>query len=204
LILLGDLISGEIHFTTQLENRENVTEQVQKAGEYISAFAYEISKHFNSLYINGIAGNHSRTSYKDCVLRGNRLDNLIPWYMKAKLSHIENIEFIDGYNYDPTIGVCEIRGKSYLMVHGDYDKFTDAGVAKLVMMLGFKPEAVFCGHLHKCSYDESADVRLIRSGSFCGTVDDYTISKRLSGKPTQMICAVNSEGVIGLHPTKLD
>lgn len=204
ILLLGDLLNGEIHFTTQLENRENVTEQVQKTAELISAFVYELSKHFKCVYVNGVAGNHSRTSFKDQVLRGNRLDNLIPWYMKAKLSHIDNIKFIDDQNYDATIGCCTVRGKEYLMVHGDFDSFSEKGVSKLVMMLGFKPTAIFYGHLHRCSFDDIAGVKIIRSGSFSGTSDDYTISKRLSGQPSQIVCVVDSNGINACYPVQLD
>jgi predicted phosphodiesterase len=203
VVLLGDMLNGEIHFTTQLENRENVTEQVQKSAELISAFVYELSKHFNTVFVNGVAGNHSRTSFKDQVLRGNRLDNLIPWYMKAKLSHIENIIFIDDNNYDSTIGVCDIRGNKYLLVHGDFDSYSEKGVSKLVMMLGFMPTAIFYGHLHRCSYDDISGVKIIRSGSFSGTSDDYTISKRLCGAPSQMVCVVNENGVDSCYPVDL-
>lgn len=201
--LLGDILNGEIHFTTQLENRENVTEQVQKSAELISAFVYELSKHFRNVYVNGVAGNHSRTSFKDQCLRGNRLDNLIPWYMKAKLSSVDNVVFIDDKNYDATIGCCEIRGNKYLLVHGDYDSYSEKGVSKLVLMLGYKPTAILYGHLHRCSYDDIAGVKIIRSGSFCGTSDDYTVSKRFSGAPSQMICVANSEGVEACYPVEL-
>lgn len=204
ILLLGDLLNGEIHFTTQLENRENVTEQVQKTAELISTFIYELSKHFKYVYVNGVAGNHSRTSFKDQVLRGNRLDNLIPWYMKAKLSHIDNIKYIDDQNYDATIGCCTVRGKEYLMVHGDFDSFSEKGVSKLVMMLGFKPTAIFYGHLHRCSFDDIAGVKIIRSGSFSGASDDYTISKRLNGQPSQMVCVVDSNGINTCYPVQLD
>lgn len=203
VLLLGDLLNGEIHYTVQLENRENVTEQVQKTAELISDFVYELSKHFNCVFVNGVAGNHSRTSFKDQVLRDNRLDNLIPWYMKAKLEHLSNVKFIDSDNYDSTIGCCIVRGKEYLMVHGDFDSFTEKGVSKLVLMLGFKPAAIFYGHLHRCSYDDIAGVKIIRSGSFSGTTDDYTISKRLTGKPSQMVCVADANGIKACYPIEL-
>lgn len=204
ILCLGDMISGEIHFTVQLENRENLTEQVQKASELLSTFVYEISKIFNTVYVNGVAGNHSRTSFKDQVLRGNRLDNLIPWYMKAKLSHIPNIEFIDNNNIDSTIATFEIRGNKYLGVHGDWDAFSESGVSKLVMMLGYKPAAIFYGHLHHCSTDSIYDIDIIRSGGFAGTCDDYSISKRLSGKPSQMVCIVDAHGIECTYQVKLN
>lgn len=201
--ILGDILNGEIHFTTQLENRENLTEQVQKSAEMISAFVYELSKHFDKVYVNGVAGNHSRTSYKDQVLRGNRLDNLIPWYMKAKLSNFNNVIFIDDNNYDSTIATCTIRGHEYWMVHGDFDSYSESGVSKLVLMLKHSPTAIFYGHLHKCSYDDISGIKIIRSGCFCGTSDDYTISKRISGNASQMVCVVTDEGIESCYPVKL-
>lgn len=200
---LGDLINGEIHFTTQLENRESLTVQVQKCAELLSSFIYEISKHFKNVYVNGVAGNHSRTSYKDQVLRGNRLDNLIPWYMKAALKHIDNITFVDDENYDDTIGKVTIRGNQYLLVHGDWDSFNQAGVSKLVMMIGYKPTAIFYGHLHKCSYDDIFGVKIIRSGSFSGTGDDYCVSKRIFGNASQMVVVLNNTGVKACYPIEL-
>lgn len=202
--LMGDMINGEIHITTQLENRENVTEQVQKAAELISAFVYELSKHFRNVYVNSVAGNHSRTGLKDQVLRGNRLDNLIPWYMKAKLEHLSNVYFCDELNHDTTIGCFVIRGHHYLIVHGDYDGFNESGVSKLVMMLGYKPTAIMYGHMHRCSYDDIGGVKIIRSGSFNGVSDDYLVSRRITGKPQQMVCVLNDAGVSSCYPVELN
>ena len=201
--LLGDIINGEIRHTVQLQNRENLIEQIQRASELISAFVYNLSKSFKNVYVNSVAGNHSRTSMnKDEVLRNNRLDTLIPWYMKAKLSHINNIGFCEN-NIDPTISNWEIRGNKYLMVHGDYDSYSESGISRLVMMLGFKPTGIFYGHLHRCSYDDIANVKIIRSGSFCGTIDDYTVTKRFSGSPSQMVCVLNDNGVVACYPIEL-
>lgn len=204
VLLLGDLVSGSIHVTTQLENRENVVEQVQKSAELISSFVYELSKHFKAVYVNSVAGNHSRLGLKDQVMRNERVDDLVPWYMEAKLSHLTNVYFLDESNIDSTIASIVIRQKYYFMVHGDYDSYSEAGISKLVMMLGVKPHAVFYGHMHHCSYDDIAGVKIIRSGSFCGTGDDFTVSKRISGKPAQMVCVVDDNGVKACYPVALD
>ena len=90
-----------------------------------------------------------------------------------------------------------------MLVHGDYDSFSESGVSKLVLMLGFKPTAIFYGHLHRCSFDNIAGIKIIRSGSFSGTCDDYTISKRLSGAASQMICIVTDKGVKTCYPVDL-
>lgn len=207
VFMLGDLLSGNIHLTVQLQNRENIIKQIQKSAELLSAFIYELSKHFENVYIDSVPGNHSRMSFKDQVLRDERLDELIPWYMSAKLSHLENIYFVpETENYDPTVGCVEINQNKYLLVHGDYDSFSESGISKLLMMLDLKTsdvDAIFYGHLHRCSYDDISNVKIIRSGSFCGTGDDFTVSKRLSGSPSQMVCVVGEHGIDACYPVRL-
>lgn len=204
VLLMGDIISGNIHLTVQLQNRENAVEQVVKASELVSDFLYELSKHFENVFVNSVSGNHSRINLKENVLRNERLDSLIPWYCKAKLEHIDNIVFIDYYNYDDTIGSIILHGKEYLVVHGDFDTFDQAGVAKLVLMIGHVPEGIFYGHLHNNSFQNVSNVKIIRSGSLCGTGDDYTVSKRISGNPEQMAVVVDDGGIVSLHPITLN
>lgn len=201
--ILGDVVSGEIHLTTQLENRENLTQQIQKSAELLSAFVYELSKHFRNVYVNSVSGNHSRTTLKDNCKRDNRLDDIIPWYIEAKLSHIDNVKFLCDQNYDSTIGRVEIRGNEYIMVHGDYDSFDQHGLSKIMLMIGHKPTGIFYGHMHHCSYDSISDVALVRSGCFSGAIDDYVISKRISGRPQQMVCVVDSNGINSYYPVDL-
>jgi hypothetical protein len=201
--LLGDLISGGIHITTQLENRENVIEQVQAVSELISSFCYELSKHFNRVYVNSVGGNHSRIGLKDQVLRGERLDDLVTWYMKAKLEHVDNVVFDDECNYDSTIATCYVNGNEYYLVHGDVDSFSESGISKLVLMTKNIPAGIFFGHLHHNSYDNIANVQIVRSGSFCGCGDDYTTSKRISGSPEQVVCVIGDKGIKAFCPISL-
>ena len=73
----------------------------------------------------------------------------------------------------------------------------------LSLTLPYIFSAILYGHLHRCSYDDISGVKIIRSGSFSGTTDDYTISKRLSGSPSQMVCIVNGDGVEACYPITL-
>lgn len=200
---IGDFISGNIHPTVQLQNRENVVEQVQKASEMVGEFLYNIAQKCNKLYVNSVGGNHSRIGKKDDVLRDERLDNMIIWYLKAKLQNITNIIFAEEENIDSTIAKNTIRGKIYYAVHGDYDSFSENGINKLVMMTKEIPSAILMGHLHHNSYDDINDVKIIRSGSFAGTYDDYTISKRISGSPSQVMLVVSSRGIENYIPVNL-
>lgn len=202
LCLLGDQINGSIHPTVQLENRENVIQQIQMAAEAISAFAYELSCHFENVYVADVPGNHSRIGLKDNCLRDERLDDLIKWYMEAKLEHLPNVVFIDR-QYDSTIGSIMVRDNEFLLCHGDYDAFSEAGLNKLCMFIGHKPAGVLLGHLHHCTYDDINDVKLIRSGSFVGACGNYEIQKRLYNKPSQMVCVVDDKGVKAFYPVIL-
>jgi hypothetical protein len=44
---------------------------------------------------------------------------------------------------------------------------------------------------------------MIRSGSFAGTCDDYTVSKRLYSKPSQMVCVADEDGIKAMYPVML-
>lgn len=206
VMLGGDLISGRIHNTVQLQNRENIVEQIQGVSEIISLFLYKLSQRFEHVYVDGTCGgNHSRLDQnKSEVLRGERLDLLVPWYINARLSVLENVDVIND-SVDPTIAIMTIRGKNYLGVHGDCDTFTENGVHKLQAMIGYdKPiEAILFGHLHHCSYDDVANVKIVRSGSFCDPVDDYSISKRLVGHASQMVMVVDDGGIKTFYPVDL-
>lgn len=191
--LQGDMISNSIHKTIAITNRENVIEQVISASEMITAFLAELSKIFNNVTVASVVGNHSRIDKKEDALKDERLDTLIEWYAKSKLENFENIEFIDPY--DNTFNCFVVRNKHYFIVHGDYDKFDMAGVAKLSMMAGYFPYCILFGHRHFPATTEVNGIKLVQSGSFPGAGDDHTIELRLNGKPSQTVLVCNEDGI---------
>ena len=199
----GDLISGSIHKSITITNREDVITQIKIASKIIINFCYNMSKYFKKVYVTNVAGNHSRIDKKDDALHSERLDDLVGWVVNSSLHHIDNIIFIAN-RLDIGIAEMSIRGKQYVSVHGDYDKFSKGGVENLVMMIGYIPYAVLFGHMHVCSLDECNGVKMIRGGSLAGAGDQYTIEKRLSGKPAQMICVCDEKGVDCYYPVELD
>lgn len=201
--LQGDMLSGNIHKTIQVTNRENVIEQIKIASELISSFCYELTKNFNKVFMTSVVGNHSRMDRKDDALHDERLDDIISWGVEMSLKHIDNF-YVLKTNIDSGIATMEIRDKTYVNVHGDFDKYTTTGVSNLCMHLGFIPYAITYGHLHTCAIDETNGVKMIRGGSLAGSGDDYTIEKRLSGKPSQMVCVCNNKGVVCYYPIELN
>lgn len=198
----GDLLSGNIHKSIQVSNRENVIEQIKIATELISSFCYELTKYFETVFMSNVSGNHSRMDRKDDAIHDERMDDIISWGIELSLKHIDNFHVLKR-NLDTGIADLSIRGKSYIAVHGDYDSFSKSGVSNLCMSLGFLPYAITFGHLHTCSIDETNGVKMIRGGSLAGCGDSYTIEKRLTGKPSQMVCVCNNKGVKAYYPIEL-
>ena len=72
------------------------------------------------------------------------------------------------------------------------------------MMLGNIPYACIMGHRHFPAVTDESGVRIVQGGSLCGAGDDYTIEKRLNGKPSQTVCVCNSDGIECVYPVLLD
>ena len=203
VLSLGDQISGIIHKTIQVTNRENVVEQVKIATELISSFCYELTKVFNKVYFISASGNHSRlTTVKENAMHDDRLDDIVSWCVGLKLSHISN--FIMWSGIDTSMSVFNVRGKTYVAVHGDYDDFSKSGIHKLISMIRVFPEACFMGHLHTIAVDEVNEVKMIRGGSLAGSGDSFTVEKRLSGKASQLVAVADSSGLVAYYPIYLE
>lgn len=206
VVLLGDQISGNIHNTIQVSNRENVIEQIKIASEVITWFCVELSKTFGFVHIYECAGNHSRLiSNKEMAVHDERLDNLITWIIKQMTSHIDQIKVHDDEEtrIDSGISMFELYGKEYVAVHGDYDVLNKTGVGNLSMMLGKIPYAIMNGHNHFPSNTDINGVKIIQGGSMAGAGDDYTIEKRLSGKPNQTVLVCDEDGIDCIYNIEL-
>lgn len=201
-LLLGDLISGSIHKTISVTNKENVIEQVKLACEYISDFVYELGKHFKTVELRGVAGNHSRIEDKEDALLGERLDTLILWFIKSMLKNVKNISVIDE-NIDDTLSTFFVRDKLYFGVHGDFDTISDASISKLILWAKMTPYCVVCGHKHYPAMTDVSGIKIIQSGSLGGSGDEYTRQKRLTGKPSQTVLVVNDKGIKACYPIEL-
>lgn len=190
----GDSISGKIHFTIQITNKENVVEQIKGVSELIAEFLAELSSHFNSVKYVSVSGNHSRLDTKENSPYDERMDDLIEWYLAARLQDFENIQIDTQSRIDATMFITDIRGKTYLGVHGDFDG-SATKIAALQAMAQRPLYAVLSGHKHHNMCDEVQGVKTVMAGSFLG-VDDFCIQKRIFGKPEQMVCVCDNTGII--------
>lgn len=189
----GDAISGNIHHSIAVTNKENVIEQVVGVSELIAEFLAELSKHFTTVQFVSVSGNHSRIDIKDRALKDERLDDLVEWYLSARLQNFENVIIGAGDKVDSTMYLIDVRGKTYCGIHGDYDG-SAAKVQALQTMARRPLYAVLSGHLHHCRMDEVQGIKTVMAGSFLG-MDDFCVSKRIYGRPEQMICICDGSGI---------
>ena len=190
----GDEISGNIHKSITVTNKENVMEQIKGVSELIAEFIAELSKHFVTVTFVSVAGNHSRLDpNKDNALVSERLDDLIGWDLAARLQSFENVSIGGGEKVDETMYLIDVRGKTYCGVHGDFDG-SPSKIQALQTMARKPLYAVLSGHLHHCKIDDVQGIRTIMAGSFLG-MDDYCVQKRIYGRPEQMVCVCDETGV---------
>ena len=196
----GDLISGSIHLTIQLANKENVVKQVMGVSELIAWFLSELCRMFGEVGFASVAGNHSRLAIKENSPKDERLDDMIPWYVEARLQNFNNFKIV-GDKIDNTINLVEIAGLQYAAVHGDNDKLP--GILRLIEMLPKKVYGIYTGHLHHNTSNYVQGYKVIMSGSLMG-MDDFCVEKRIFGKPQQIVCICNNKGILCTYDVSFD
>lgn len=188
VVLGGDNISGIIHTNLRLQNNENIIEQLKIAITYISEFIYTLQDWFEEINVYSVSGNHSRLSAnKDDHLKGEELDEMIPFCLNLQFSNNKNIHICDDCErLDNTISEFTTRGdKLFYIVHGDKDSPSNV-VKNLTLMSGVKPDGIIMGHRHNNSLSTEHSVKIVQCGCVVG-MDDYCIDKRISGEPEQCV-----------------
>ena len=203
--ILGDCISGSIHRTISITNKEDVVEQVKIASMLISEFVDTLSQWFKKITVYSVGGNHSRIEKKaEDALLSERLDNLIPWFVEKMMSNKNNVEVIS-HTFDDTLGIFNVGEKLYFIQHGDYSSITDAAIGKLVLWAKQTPYCILTGHMHYPAMTDVSGIKVIQSGSLCGSGDEFTRQKRLTGKPSQTVIVTKNDGSIyGVYPIELN
>ena len=193
-VLISEVISGLIHENLRCENNENIIEQFLIVTQYLSDFLIELSKHFNSVKVLVMAGNHSRiTPKKESSLKGENMDNLLVPYLSAVLQNISNIHFREN-NIDESIAMFSVRNNTIYAVHGDKDTPNNV-VQNLTMQYGICPKLIYMGHRHKNSVETVYNTKVISAGCWSG-VDNYAIDNRFNTRPETVLSIINKNGLV--------
>lgn len=201
-LVIGEILSGIIHNNLRLQNNMDLMEQFKYVSELISAMLIRIANHFNNIYVYVTPGNHSRISpKKEDALDGENMDVLLPFYLKARLQNIKNIDICEN-NIDSEIAMFNIRGNNIFASHGHKDTPVSV-VQNFTMMFGIKPDIVLLGHRHLNGLTTVYNAKVIESGCCSGT-DQYAMSIRKTNRPEQTISVVGQDGLVCLYDIQLD
>lgn len=178
---LGDLISGLIHVSARVQANEDIIEQVKQASEKLAEVISELADAFPNIVYYNVIGNHARTSAKKSdVGISENFEYLVPWFLEARLSHLDNLDIIsdkDGYIE------AKIFKDDLVFVHGNFDP-ADRAVVRLPQLLGYVPNLIIGGHIHHKYMKEYGFTTTLTNGSLIG-LDDFATQGRYSGKPSQ-------------------
>lgn len=201
-LVIGEILSGIIHNNLRLQNNMDLMTQFKYVSELISAMLIKIANHFDHIYVYVTPGNHSRISpKKEDALDGENMDVLLPFYLRAKLQNIKNIDICEN-NIDPEIAMFNIRGNNVFASHGHKDNPASV-VQNFTMMFGIKPDIVLLGHRHLNGLTTVYNAKVIESGCCSGT-DQYAMSIRKTNRPEQTISVVGQDGLVCLYDIQLD
>lgn len=201
-LVIGEIMSGLIHNNLRLQNNMDLMEQFKYISELISAMLIRLANNFNHIYVYTTPGNHSRISpKKEDALDGENMDVLLPFYLKARLQNIENIDICDN-TIEPEIAMFSIRGNTIMSAHGHKDSPSNV-VQNFTLMFGTKPSVVLLGHRHLNGLTTVYDTKVIESGCVSGE-DQYATSIRKSNRPEQTVSVIGENGLICLYDIQLD
>lgn len=201
-LVIGEVVSGLIHNNLRLQNNMDLMEQFKYISELISVMLIKLSDCFNHIYVYTTQGNHSRiVAKKEDALDGENMDVLLPFYLKARLQNVENIDICDN-KIESEIAMFNIRGNHVFSSHGHKDKPSNV-VQNFTMMFGIKPDIVLLGHRHTNGLTTVYDTKVIESGCVSGT-DQYAVSIRKANRPEQTVSVIDENGLVCLYDIQLD
>lgn len=200
VLILGDEISGLIHNTTRLEQREDVISQVIEVSELLYEAIVKLANSLPFVVVGLAQGNHSRVmADKKDSLEQENFTRLIREFLKLRLTNISNVILLEN-KFDESIIEINIRGYNLIGLHGQNDKLTN--VSKLTEMFDKKIDYVCFGHYHNAKEFESNKTDVIVNGCFSG--DDYSKRLRLYNKPIQKLLLFDDTGKIATYNINLD
>lgn len=201
-LVIGEILSGLIHSNLRLQNNMDLMEQFKYISELISAMLVRLANNFANVIVYTTQGNHSRVvAKKEDALDGENMDVLLPFYLKARLQNVMNINICDN-KIEPEIAIFNIRGNNIFASHGHKDNPSSV-VQNFTMMFGVKPDIVLLGHRHLNGLTTVYDTKVIESGCVSGT-DNYAMSIRKINRPEQTVSVIGKNGLICLYDIQLD
>lgn len=202
LELLGDNISGGIHWSSKVESEEDCVTQSMILCEILEEFIGRLADKIPYVKVYSVVGNHSRVNMnKKDNQKGENFERLVPWYLKKRLCNVDNVEIMDKCNIDDGIISFRVINTNIIGVHGDLDKPNQI-INDMIKMFKFVAEEYHMGHLHHHFEKEEHDIEILINGSLQGT-DNYAKDIRKTGRPMQKLMIYDEDGKLCTYKIKL-
>ena len=181
--ILGDDISGLIHFGTIAENNRDVITQCIEVSEILSNFIMQLRENLPKIVVYTTIGNHSRVwQGKANGTTKENYERVVAEFLKLRLAPYD-INVIDSSKGDYI--ETEIAGRTIVMTHGDKDPITQA-TANFTKLLRKPIDEIYMGHLHAHKEFDDCNTQVIINGSLVST-DDYALSLRKHTDAVQLL-----------------
>ena len=179
--LAGDLVCGNIHLTSRVEQEEDIIAQTMQVAELLSNFLAELSKHVPSIVVVCVQGNHSRvTPNRKESLNQENFERIIFEYIKMRLPNIRML--INGAEDWIAYNIGE---RKMFLEHGDKSSVPSAK-EKAINLLGYVPDTIIFGHFHHLEVNDDNGTDIVVNGSVMGS-DSYAVRRRLHTQPYQVM-----------------
>lgn len=186
---LGDLISGNIHISTRVNNDESAIHQILEVTDILKYMLYEFGKHIPLVEYHSTTDNHSRInkSYHEHIEEEN-FQIIIPHFLKEAFKESDNVKIVDNKIYsinEVDVGHTKVFDSDILFVHGHNDRIASM-ISDLSLLTKTFPIAIFSGHIHKDYEDEKHGTDLIVNPPLV-TPGEYAKKIRASSKQAQKL-----------------
>jgi predicted phosphodiesterase len=187
--LAGDLVCGNIHLTSRVEQEEDVITQTMQVAELLANFLSELSKYVDSIVVVCVQGNHSRiTPNRKESLNQENFERIVFEYIKMRLPKIRML--VNGM--EDWIAY-RIGSRSVFLEHGDKSSVASAR-EKAINLLGYVPDTIMFGHFHHLEVNDDNGTDIVVNGSVMGS-DSYAVKRRLNTPPYQVMQIYDGEDV---------
>ena len=202
VLMLGDMLSGDIHDELSETNEFVMSEATVKLGKDLANFTASFEERFQEILVDGIVGNHPRAKRKPQAKQGyNNAD-----WTAYQIASIHNGDS-DRIKWDiPKANqhLVNICGHDCLLFHGDGIRSSMpgvpwGGVSRRVNALSAQYRtlnrdiyAYFCGHFHTANLVQTAAGWIAMNGAVKGP-DEYSIKQFGGGAPAQ-------QALLTFHP----
>ena len=177
--LAGDLVCGNIHLSSRVEQEEDIITQTMQVAELLANFLSELSKHVDNIVLVCVQGNHSRVNPDlKANLNQENFERIIFEYIKMRLPEIKMLR-----NGNEDWIAYDIGDKKIFLEHGDKSSVSSAK-EKAVNMVGYAPDVILFGHFHHMELNDKNGTDIVVNGSVMG-VDSYAIRRRFNTNPYQ-------------------